>query len=165
MAMATVRCSAAISDGGAFLVSATERKNATLIARDGNSFNPADLSSITKLAAIGDSYSAGIGAGQKLGSTLQFLDLDRGKVNLMVFYIAVTNLSKDYACNCYNHLYPYLINYNKRLGDSLKRKFQFKLCSGAIIGDVLRRQIPALDSNQQVILLSARMYLHIHYIN
>lgn len=84
MAMATVRCSAAISDGGGFLVSATERENATLIARDGNSFNLADLSSITKLAAIGDSYLAGIGAGQKLGSTLQFLDPDSSKVNLMI---------------------------------------------------------------------------------
>ena len=84
MAIATTRCSAAISDGGAFLVSATERKNATLIARDGNSFNLADLSSITKLAAISDSYLAGIDAGQKLRSILQFLDVDSGKVNLMI---------------------------------------------------------------------------------
>lgn len=31
-------------------------------------FDPADLSFITKMAAIGDSYSAGIGAGGRLGS-------------------------------------------------------------------------------------------------
>ena len=34
----------------------------------GDSFDPQDLSSIKKLAAIGDSYSAGIGAGNRLGS-------------------------------------------------------------------------------------------------
>lgn len=36
---------------------------------DDDSFDPEDLSWITKLAAIGDSYSAGIGAGQKYGSS------------------------------------------------------------------------------------------------
>lgn len=38
-----------------------------------------DLSSITKLAAIGDSYSAGIGAGDRLGSILGALDSQSGK--------------------------------------------------------------------------------------
>lgn len=38
-----------------------------------------DLSSISKLAAIGDSYSAGIGAGDRLGSILGALDSQSGK--------------------------------------------------------------------------------------
>jgi hypothetical protein len=39
-----------------------------LFGRDIEDFDPADLSFITKMAAIGDSYSAGIGAGDRLGS-------------------------------------------------------------------------------------------------
>jgi len=35
-----------------------------------NEFDPGDLSFIRKLGAIGDSYSAGIGAGNRLGSTI-----------------------------------------------------------------------------------------------
>lgn len=36
--------------------------------QDDDVFDPSDLSFITRLAAIGDSYSAGIGAGDRLGS-------------------------------------------------------------------------------------------------
>lgn len=39
-----------------------------LMGRDDAEFDPSDLSFITKMAAVGDSYSAGIGAGNKLGS-------------------------------------------------------------------------------------------------
>lgn len=35
--------------------------------QDDDVFDPSDLSSIIRLAAIGDSYSAGIGAGGRLG--------------------------------------------------------------------------------------------------
>ncbi|GKT51238.1 uncharacterized protein ColSpa_11419 [Colletotrichum spaethianum] len=41
-------------------------------------FDPDDLSYIQKLAAIGDSYSAGIGAGNRLGSVLNALDPHSG---------------------------------------------------------------------------------------
>lgn len=37
-------------------------------------FDPQDLSWITKMAAIGDSYSAGIGAGDRLGTLLGLPD-------------------------------------------------------------------------------------------
>ena len=37
-----------------------------LMMRDTDEFDPEDLSFITKMAAIGDSYSAGIGAGDRL---------------------------------------------------------------------------------------------------
>ncbi|KAK6840159.1 hypothetical protein PG987_006025 [Apiospora arundinis] len=36
-----------------------------------NEFDPEDLSYITRMAAVGDSYSAGIGAGERLGSAVQ----------------------------------------------------------------------------------------------
>ncbi|CZT41789.1 uncharacterized protein RSE6_01575 [Rhynchosporium secalis] len=59
------------SDNGA-LPSEDGDKSCTLCSKfepeKWDSWDPADLSSIKKLAAIGDSYSAGIGAGGRLGS-------------------------------------------------------------------------------------------------
>jgi hypothetical protein len=49
-----------------------------LLARD-DEFDPQDLSFIKKMAAVGDSYSAGIGAGNRLGSAFDFLDPASGK--------------------------------------------------------------------------------------
>jgi hypothetical protein len=46
--------------------------------RDDVAFDQTDLSFITSLAAIGDSYSAGIGAGDRLGDATQFLDKQSG---------------------------------------------------------------------------------------
>ncbi|KAF5264513.1 hypothetical protein FOXYS1_4726 [Fusarium oxysporum] len=93
-------------------------------------FNPDDLSWIHKLAAIGDSYSAGIGAGDGLHG------------------------EGDENCRRYDHSYPYLINQDERLGDPSKRNFQFKSCSGAVIRNVIEDQLPSIDSDQQIILLS-----------
>lgn len=39
-----------------------------LMGRDAEEFDAADLSFIKKMAAIGDSYSAGIGAGDRIGT-------------------------------------------------------------------------------------------------
>ncbi|RYC89779.1 hypothetical protein BFJ63_vAg7437 [Fusarium oxysporum f. sp. narcissi] len=93
-------------------------------------FNPDDLSWIHKLAAIGDSYSAGIGAGDGLHG------------------------EGDENCRRYDHSYPYLINQDERLGDPSKRNFQFKSCSGAVIRNVIEDQLLSIDSDQQIILLS-----------
>ncbi|OAR01499.1 hypothetical protein LLEC1_05006 [Akanthomyces lecanii] len=101
-------------------------------------FDESDLSFITRMAAVGDSYSAGIGAGSHLGSILDALDPQ-----------------SDWACRRYDSAYPSLLNTDDRLGDSSKRKFQFESCSGAVTKDILDKQIPRIDSNQQVILLSA----------
>ena len=46
-------------------------------------FDDTDLSFVTKLAAIGDSYSAGIGAGDRLGNILQALDPESGELSSM----------------------------------------------------------------------------------
>jgi hypothetical protein len=61
---------------------------------------------------------------------------------------------EDYACSRYDHAYPNLVHQDEQLGDPTARKFQFKSCSGALTTEVLSDQIPALDANQQVILLS-----------
>ena len=44
-----------------------------------DTFDPMDLSSIKKLAAIGDSYSAGIGAGSRLGSIFDAFKPNNGE--------------------------------------------------------------------------------------
>lgn len=48
-------------------------------SNDDNYFDATDLSGITTLAAIGDSYSAGIGAGDRLGSFLDALEPQSGE--------------------------------------------------------------------------------------
>ncbi|KAK2669954.1 SGNH hydrolase superfamily [Fusarium oxysporum f. sp. vasinfectum] len=98
---------------------------------------PEDVLSINKLAAIGDSYSAGIGAGDRLGSIFDAF-----------------KSGSDFACARYDHAYPYLINQDDRIGDPSKRKFQFLSCSGAVIKDVVDKQIPEMDSGQDAITLS-----------
>ncbi|KAK1994046.1 hypothetical protein LX36DRAFT_585117 [Colletotrichum falcatum] len=101
-------------------------------------FDPDDLSYIQKLAAIGDSYSAGIGAGNRLGSVLNALDPQ-----------------SDWACSRYDQSYPSFVDADARLGNRETRHFQFKSCSGATSSEVIEHQIPSLDGNQDVILLSA----------
>ncbi|KAI8718199.1 SGNH-hydro domain-containing protein [Fusarium sp. LHS14.1] len=115
-----------------------------LIPRDGNQFDDvdswdaSDLSYITKLAAIGDSYSAGIGAGNRLGDAGQGSDSQ-----------------SDWSCGRHDNAYPSLVNQDGRLGDKSKRRFQFQSCSGATLEDLRKRQIPHIDKGQQVILVSA----------
>jgi len=55
---------------------------ASLMPRQDDSFDVGDLSFITKLAAIGDSFSAGIGAGDRLGNVFQALDPQSGMLPL-----------------------------------------------------------------------------------
>jgi hypothetical protein len=62
---------------------------------------------------------------------------------------------KAWKCSRYDNSYPYLIHTDERLGDEAARNFQFESCSGAVTSDVLKKQIPALNANQQVILISA----------
>lgn len=54
---------------------------------DDDDFDPSDLSSLVNIAAIGDSYSAGIGAGNRLGSVLDALDPQSGLLAEHTCYI------------------------------------------------------------------------------
>jgi len=49
------------------------------VRADGPEFDPTDLSHIKKLAAIGDSYSAGIGAGDRLGTVFDLFVAESGE--------------------------------------------------------------------------------------
>lgn len=53
--------------------------------QDDEYFDETDLSFIIKLAAIGDSYSAGIGAGDRLGTLLDVLDPHGGMFDILEF--------------------------------------------------------------------------------
>ncbi|KAK4220604.1 SGNH hydrolase-type esterase domain-containing protein [Podospora fimiseda] len=91
---------------------------------------------INSLSAIGDSYSAGIGAGDILGG----FSLKK---------------QSDYACRRYDGSYPRLVWEDERLDTPIGPPvFEFKSCSGAVAHDVLHEQIPYLSDRQDAILLS-----------
>ncbi|KAL8902721.1 MAG: hypothetical protein Q9207_004433 [Kuettlingeria erythrocarpa] len=97
--------------------------------RDSN--NPNDQSWIKTWAAVGDSYAAGIGAGERLGGL------------------------GDYFCSRTNESYPNLINSDNRLGDPASRTFTFWACSGAKTPSVANTQVASLkDNSQQMITIS-----------
>ncbi|MCJ1399547.1 hypothetical protein MMC11_002749 [Xylographa trunciseda] len=91
--------------------------------------DPFDLSGIQSLAAIGDSYMSGIGAGTKLTG------------------------SDASDCSRYDGSYGYLLN--QLIGASSSRKFDFLACAGATSSEVLTKQVPVLQDNIQAILVSA----------
>ncbi|KAL9621816.1 MAG: hypothetical protein Q9160_003789 [Pyrenula sp. 1 TL-2023] len=109
-------------------IAAWRAKNILLARQDnGDLPDPNDQSWIQKWAAIGDSYSAGIGAGSRT----------------------------DRSCSRYNHSYPALINNDARMGQNSNQKFQFLSCSGALSTDVLKKQVPSLDSGLDAVMISA----------
>ena len=89
------------------------------------STDPNDLSFIKKWAAIGDSYAAGIGAGNRVA----------------------------YSCSRYDSSYPNLLNV--QLGeDTTDIDFTFIACSGAKI-PAITTQANSLSGDQQMITISA----------
>ncbi|KAK6432223.1 hypothetical protein LTR95_011603, partial [Oleoguttula sp. CCFEE 5521] len=90
-----------------------------------------DLSWIKNWAAVGDSFSAGIGAGTRYSSW------------------------GDYFCSRYDASFPALINADERLGDANGRTFTNWACSGAKFDDV-SKQVKALgDGSQDLITITA----------
>ena len=91
----------------------------------GQSSDPDDLSFIKKWAAIGDSYAAGIGAGNVV----------------------------DKSCSRYDSSYANLVNV--QLGeDTTNIDFTYVACSGAKIPDITA-QANSLDGGQQMVTISA----------
>lgn len=87
-----------------------------------------DLNWIENWAAVGDSYTAGIGSGQ----------LFRGK-------------SEDHACSRYDQSYPVILD--RMFGPGVK-SFAFKACSGARTADI-KEQIRGLNDNLDLVVMSA----------
>ncbi|KAF1812927.1 SGNH hydrolase [Eremomyces bilateralis CBS 781.70] len=91
------------------------------------SSNPFDNSWIANWAVIGDSYAAGLGAGQRL----------------------------DYGCSRYSGGYPSLIAADDRFGVNPNRTSQFLACSGKTTSDILDKQVPYAHDNLDLLLISA----------
>ncbi|KAF2811078.1 SGNH hydrolase [Mytilinidion resinicola] len=82
---------------------------------------------VRSFASIGDSYAAGLGAGNRI----------------------------DWSCSRYDHSYPSLLNSNGFLGENPNRTHQYLACSGATSEEVLVKQASALDDDLDVITVSA----------
>jgi lysophospholipase L1-like esterase len=81
---------------------------------------------IQKFASIGDSYSAGLGSGDRL----------------------------DWSCSRYAYSYPNILH-STLLGDDANRTHQFLACSGAASSEILMKQVPILRDNLDLLTISA----------
>lgn len=81
---------------------------------------------IEKFASIGDSYSAGLGSGERL----------------------------DWSCSRYADSYPNMLH-STHLGQNPNRTHQFLACSGADSTEILEKQVPALEENLDLLTISA----------
>jgi lysophospholipase L1-like esterase len=81
---------------------------------------------IEKFASIGDSYSAGLGSGDRL----------------------------DWSCSRYASSYPNILH-TSLLGENPNRTHQFLACSGATSTEILEKQVPSLKDNLDLLTISA----------
>jgi lysophospholipase L1-like esterase len=81
---------------------------------------------IRRFASIGDSYSAGLGSGDRL----------------------------DWTCSRYAYSYPNILQ-SDLFGDTANRTHQFLACSGAASSEILEKQVPMLQDNLDLLTISA----------
>ncbi|KAF2114899.1 SGNH hydrolase-type esterase domain-containing protein [Lophiotrema nucula] len=81
---------------------------------------------IRKFASIGDSYSAGLGAGNRI----------------------------DWSCSRYDRSYPHLLH-QRYLGDSAERAHQFLSCSGATTLMIVDKQVTYLEKDLDLLTISS----------
>ncbi|KAJ1338606.1 Alpha-galactosyl-binding fungal lectin [Microdochium nivale] len=94
--------------------------------------DPADMSWIKRWAAIGDSYTAGIGAGLHLGRAYHGLD--------------------DWICSRYDQSYPMVVNND--LGSSVTN-FQYLACSGARTDGIYKQVTEKLTGDLNMVMMTA----------
>jgi lysophospholipase L1-like esterase len=99
--------------------------------------DPTDYSWVKSLADIGDSFTAGIGAGNNIGGVY-----DNKKAN---------GDRDSYACSRYDMSYPMLVN--RVIGPSVK-EFQFPACSGDRSGRIFD-QVNALKEDIDMVVMTA----------
>ncbi|KXJ88348.1 SGNH hydrolase-type esterase domain-containing protein [Microdochium bolleyi] len=92
---------------------------------------PNDLTWVSNWAAIGDSFTAGIGSGNQLGSKV--------------------TLNEDWRCSRFDYSYVKIVD--NALGPSVKN-FQFEACSGDRTGDIYG-QIDDLRSDLDLVMMTA----------
>ncbi|KAL2861040.1 SGNH/GDSL hydrolase family protein [Aspergillus lucknowensis] len=94
--------------------------------------DPADFGWVKKFAAIGDSYTAGIGSGNPLGSAFLTFNGDQA-----------------YRCSRYDTSYPMIIQDEMGFED-----FQYVACSGDRTGNIYE-QIKDLDGDINLLIMTA----------
>ncbi|KAK9414533.1 putative SGNH hydrolase-type esterase domain-containing protein [Seiridium unicorne] len=99
-----------------------------ILKRDGN---PADFSWIKRWAAVGDSFTAGIGAGSAIGSALYS--------------------EADWECSRYDRSYVKVLN---RAFGSTVDNFQFVACSGDRTEDIYT-QVQNMDGELDLVVMTA----------
>ncbi|KAK1758817.1 SGNH hydrolase-type esterase domain-containing protein [Echria macrotheca] len=92
---------------------------------------PTDFGWVKKWAAIGDSFTAGIGSGHQLGSAVM--------------------LDRAWKCSRYDYSWPQIVN--QALGSSVQ-KFQFEACSGDRSGGIYD-QVDLIDSGLDLVMMTA----------
>lgn len=102
--------------------------SSVLQARDAD---PADFSWARRWAAVGDSYTAGIGSGRQLGGIFHKRD--------------------DWYCSRYDLSYPFLVN--GALGAAVEN-FEFAACSGDR-SEQIYDQIQKLDGTLDLVMMTA----------
>lgn len=114
--------------------------------------DPSDFSWVKKWAAIGDSYTAGIGSGRPLGSILDGEKLD---VKVKTLNITLPNLEfsghGNWYCARYDMSYPMIIS---RLLGSQVESFQYAACSGDRAGQIYQ-QVEQIEGDLDMVMLTA----------
>lgn len=118
--------------------------------------DPSDFSWVKRWAAIGDSYTAGIGAGRPLGklSDGENLDVDvqPGKIFLN---ISLPNLQisghDNWYCARYDMSYPMIIS--RHLGPQVE-DFQYAACSGDRAGQIYQ-QAKQIEGDLDLVMMTA----------
>lgn len=100
-----------------------------LTSRDGK--DPSDFGWVKSWAAIGDSYTAGIGSGRQLGGIFHNRD--------------------DWYCSRYDEAYPVVVN--KAFGSAVE-KFQFEACSGDRSVQIYD-QVQNMDGDLDLVIMTA----------
>lgn len=94
--------------------------------------DPADFGWIKRWAAIGDSFTAGIGAGTQLGKIWHNTD--------------------NWLCSRYDQAYPMVLN--AAFGQAVE-KFQYVACSGDRSEGIYKQVTEQLDSNLNLVIMTA----------
>lgn len=126
----------------AYVIQPHERENYTSFNEEHSSplvsradSDPTDFSWVKRWAAIGDSFTAGIGSGKQLGSLVTTDPESR----------------RNWRCSRYSYAWPQIVNHG--LGPSVSN-FQFPACSGDRTEGIYK-QADALLGNLDVVMMTA----------
>ena len=119
--------------------------------------DPSDFSWVRRWAAIGDSYTAGIGSGRALGKWTdgEHLDIGLKDAKAPLFNITLPNLDisghDNWYCARYDMSYPMIIS---RLFGTHVDDFQYAACSGDRAGQIYQ-QAKQIEGDLDLVMMTA----------